>query len=130
MWISPDPVDDTLLPLKPLKLSPESFTVIEGSPAPPDRDQDLVQAAWDFAKINRLYLKVMALCRTAARWSESPAPSLAQRRQWLTHQRRAWLDAVSADPLLPEELYPEGYQGKRAYELRAAVFARVVKPSE
>jgi phenylacetic acid degradation operon negative regulatory protein len=126
VWISPDPVDGTVLPLKHLKLSPERFTVIEGRPVPPDRDHDLVEGAWDFATINLLYSKVMALCKAVSQWSESGKPTVGQRRQWLTHQRQAWLEAVSMDPLLPLELYPDSYQGKRAYELRAGTFARVV----
>ncbi|HYT60892.1 MAG TPA: hypothetical protein VEL06_12020 [Haliangiales bacterium] len=127
VWISPDPVDDTLLPLKHLKLSPESFTIIEGEPVPPDHDRDLVQAAWDFAAINRLYIKAIGLYEAAPEWSESARPSLLQRQHWLVNQRQAWLEAVSLDPLLPQRLWPDGYQGRRAFEFRTAAFGRIAK---
>ncbi len=127
VWISPDPLDHTLLPLKHLKLSPERFTVIEGQPVPPDRDRDLVQAAWDFAAINRLYSKVIALSEAVFEWSGSGKPSLVRRWQWLADQRQAWLDAVSVDPLLPDGLCPDGYQGKRAFDLRIATSGKIMK---
>ena len=125
VWISPDPVDDTLLPLKDLNLSPEMFTVIEGQPTSPDRDGTLVQAAWDFASINRLYSKAIALYEAANEWSDSARPSPVQRRQWLANQRRAWLEAVSVDPLLPRGLCPDGYQGLRAFEVRKATCGQI-----
>jgi DNA-binding transcriptional regulator PaaX len=39
-------------------------------------------------------------------------------RQWLAHEREAWLDAVSLDPLLPHRLLPATYLGREAHRVR------------
>ncbi|MBI2924280.1 MAG: hypothetical protein HYY24_01095 [Verrucomicrobia bacterium] len=127
VWISPDPVDDTLLPLKHLKLSPESYTVIEGQPVPPDCDGDLVRGGWDFLAIHRAYSKVIELCERASAPSKVKALTVTERRQWLANQRIAWLGAIALDPLLPGCLSPEGYLGQRAWEARARAFEQIVK---
>jgi phenylacetic acid degradation operon negative regulatory protein len=126
-WISPDPVDDSLLPVKHLQLSVENYTVIEGNPALPDRDEDLVRGAWNFEAINGSYANVISLCRGLQREMTSTTISLEERNRWLVRQRQAWLEAVSLDPLLPEKLWPVDYLGNRAYRLRQEVIGQMVK---
>jgi DNA-binding transcriptional regulator PaaX len=45
VWIVPDSINDACIPLRQLKLTPESLTVIEGMPTPPDTNEDIVQSA-------------------------------------------------------------------------------------
>ncbi len=127
VWISPDPVDDTLLPLMRLKLSPESLTVIEGRPTLPDRDSDLVRGSWEFGPANSAYRKVIECCGSALDQARRTSFSVAERRLWLVAQRKAWLEAVSLDPLLPEPLLPADYLGLPAWNARTTVFGRIMK---
>jgi DNA-binding transcriptional regulator PaaX len=125
VWISPDPIDNGFHPLKHLDLSPERYTVIEGRPGLPDDDDDLVRAAWDFAVINRAYADMIALCEHVR--SISTPLSLTQRQHWLAEVRQLWLKAVSLDPLLPQVLWPTGYLGRQAYQIRATTIAHMIK---
>lgn len=127
VWVSPDPVDETNLPLHRLRFSPENLTVIQGVTSPPGQDRNLVRAAWNFDAINGLYSRAIAIFRTVHEWRDVTGPSPAVRRQWLTEQRLAWQEAIAADPLLPIQLCPDDYQGKRAFEVRTAAWDRIAK---
>jgi phenylacetic acid degradation operon negative regulatory protein len=125
VWVSPDPVDDSLLPLKHLKLTPESYAVIEGRPTPPDADADLVQGAWDFASINHAYAKAINVAVEGCEMARRPGTTGAERQKWLTMQRSAWWAAVRLDPLLPASLCPTRYLGREAWQVRMEAFAGV-----
>ena len=76
--------------------------------------------------IHKLYSKVIALCDALDAGPGVGGLSVLRRRQVLVNQRSAWLEAVSADPLLPFGLCPDDYQGKRAFEVRKATYDRMV----
>jgi phenylacetic acid degradation operon negative regulatory protein len=125
VWISPDALGEEAMPLKSLKLTPESLTVIEGRPTGSDTDADLVRSAWDFERINGYYQDVLDLGRRGLELGEDRKESAAKRRQWLAAERQAWLQAMRVDPLLPEALLPLGYLGREAWKQRQAVFRRL-----
>jgi len=127
VWLTPDAIDETHFPLQDLTLTPESFTVIQGRPVPPDSDTDLVISAWDFATINKHYGRVMALASVGQGLAETGKASTAKLRRWLAAERAAWLTAISHDPLLPERLCPPEYLGERAWEKRQATFRAMAK---
>jgi phenylacetic acid degradation operon negative regulatory protein len=125
VWITPDAISEASIPLRPLKLTPESLTVIEGSPAPPDSNEGIVRAAWDFAAINRNYsaaIEAAVAGRQFARQGKS-----AEMRKWLADERAAWMTAISDDPLLPEALLPGDYLGRKAWREREITFQRLGK---
>jgi len=128
VWVSPDPVDDSRLPLRPLGLSAESYTVIEGRAASPHRDVDLTQGAWDFGEINRAYAGVIAVAREGRALAARGEVSTLERRRWLLAQREAWLAAVARDPLLPKRLCPPGYLGPEAWRTREETLSRCLAP--
>jgi phenylacetic acid degradation operon negative regulatory protein len=127
VWLSPDPLDDSLLPLRHLRLTPESFVVLESRPAPPDSDADLAKSAWDFAAVNRHYEEVMELAARGLELARASNPKPAQFRAWLAAERRAWLTAVESDPLLPAVLLPAGYLGQEAWKQRQAAFTALAQ---
>jgi DNA-binding transcriptional regulator PaaX len=127
VWLTPDAIDEAHFPLHDLKLKPESFTVIEGRPVPPDSDADLVTGAWDFAAINKKYERVMDLAAIGKELTEKSNASPAKLRQWLAAERAAWLRAISNDPLLPEGLCPPVYLGQQAWEKRQDLFRAMAK---
>jgi len=130
VWLTPDAIGEAYSPLRDLKLTPESFTVIEGRPVPPDRDIDLVISAWDFAAINKRYGRVMDLASTGQGLLETNHPDPTRLRRWLAAERAAWVSAISKDPLLPEALCPAGYLGQEAWKKRQATFHAMARTSK
>jgi DNA-binding transcriptional regulator PaaX len=50
--------------------------------------------------------------------SEAAASAL---HRWAAAEHEAWLNAVTKDPLLPQQILPSGYLGKRAWQRRKEV---------
>jgi phenylacetic acid degradation operon negative regulatory protein len=127
VWLSPDPMDEAHLPLRHLKLTPESFVVLASKPLPPDSDLDLVKAAWDFPMINRQYRRVLELAARGLELAEQPDAKPALLRSWLAAEHEAWLAAVARDPLLPVVLLPPDYLGRTAWTQRRAAFTALTR---
>jgi len=130
VWLSPDPVDDSLLPLKSLKLTPESYSVIEGRPVGSDTDADLVRSAWDFTAIDRIHARLLELSDHGMRTASSADISPATRRHWMNAYRQAWIEALSLDPLLPRSLWLPDYAGEQVWRKRGDVLTRLMRSSE
>jgi phenylacetic acid degradation operon negative regulatory protein len=126
-WVCPDPIEESRLPLRHLKLTPEAFVVLESRPVPPDSDLDLARSAWDFAAINRRYHSVLDLAARGTEMAQAPELKPAPLRQWLAAEREAWLAAMAVDPFLPEALLPPDYLGRQAWAQRQAAFSRLVE---
>ncbi|MBX3746555.1 MAG: hypothetical protein KF833_14700 [Verrucomicrobiae bacterium] len=127
VWISPDRLDTHSLPLRDLHLTPDACTVIQGRPAPPDQDADLVRSAWDFTAIDTRYRQYLRAAEQGLDLASSRDVPPAQRRKWLRFQRLVWRQALSLDPVLPSPLCPPSYLGRDAFESRAQVLARWVE---
>lgn len=121
VWIVPDAINESGIPLRQLKLTPESLTVIEGAPTPLHSNDDIVQSAWDFALINRNYKAVIELATAGRRFVRGAKP--VEMRKWLAGERTAWMEAITADPLLPEVLLPKDYLGQKAFRERRITFS-------
>lgn len=118
VWITPDPVAEqrTLLADGPVDV--ESLILLEASPAAGESDTDIVAGAWDWPAINQRYTtyqEVLLRCPRGRVNTEAAAGAL---QGWLRQERQAWMDAVQHDPLLPNSLLPEGYAGRRAWQVR------------
>jgi DNA-binding transcriptional regulator PaaX len=121
VWVVPDTINGTCIPLRQLKLTPESLTVIEGAPAPPDTNEGIVQSAWDFALINRNYEAAIELTTAGRRFVRGGKP--VEMRNWLADERTVWMEAIMNDPLLPEVLLPKDYLGQKAFRERQTTFS-------
>jgi phenylacetic acid degradation operon negative regulatory protein len=121
VWILPDTISETHIPLRRLKLTPDSLTVIEGMPTPPDTNEGIVQSAWDFALINRKYQAAIELATAGRRFVHGGKP--VEMRKWLADERSAWVEAITNDPLLPEVLLPGDYLGQKAFRERQITFS-------
>jgi DNA-binding transcriptional regulator PaaX len=98
-----------------------SLVLLEARPCAGESDADLVAAAWNFELINRNYARHQEkLDRFPPLHSDASAAAVGLHR-WLGEERAAWADAVANDPLLPEELWPAGYEGRKAWERRKAI---------
>lgn len=121
VWIVPDRINATGIPLHQIKVTPESLTIIEGAPTPPDTNEDIVQSAWDFTFINHHYKAAIELATTGRRFVHGG--KAVEMRKWLADERTAWMSAISYDPLLPEELLPKNYLGQKALRERQVTFS-------
>jgi len=124
VWITPDAVHGEREILAGGQVNVESLLLLEARPAAGESDAEIVDGAWDFARINRLYsrhLEVLGRCPAGELADAGAAKSL---RRWAADEREAWLAAVQADPLLPERLLPAEYLGCQAWERRKSVLKR------
>ncbi len=105
----------------------ESFAVFEGRPVHQFTDAEVVAGAWDFAALGERYDRYHAhldrLPRRAAKTKEWRAGLLA----WTRKEKELWDAAMRADPLLPAQLLPPGYEGREAWKRRAEVWVEVGK---
>ncbi len=114
VWISPrvPPCAEGLLKKSGDDCSHLILLEAESRGTAPDRA--MVQAAWNFSKINTRY--------HVHRKILSQLPKKAASREvlldWGIEENAAWLDAVRNDPLLPTDLLPPGYAGRTAWEQR------------
>jgi phenylacetic acid degradation operon negative regulatory protein len=117
VWISPDSTDALRTRLAGATLAVETLTLLDAHPCGGESNQDLVQGAWDFQRINRGY---EAYCDFIQRRpaQRSHAVSRAAWTRWLDREWQAWKRAVRSDPLLPDALLPADYRGKEAFALR------------
>ncbi|PYI86030.1 MAG: hypothetical protein DME26_09745 [Verrucomicrobia bacterium] len=126
VWLTPDATAEAHFPLQPLKLTPDSFTVIEGRPLAPDSDADIVASAWDFAAINQRYQSAIEVASAGRELVKERHATAAQLRSWLAMEREEWLKAILQDPLLPQALLPASYLGQKAWKEREAVFSAMI----
>jgi DNA-binding transcriptional regulator PaaX len=105
----------------------KSLILLEARPSAGESDEEIVAGAWDFAEINRRYAEHLQVLSDRPR-SRLGDPSAAQAfRKWATQERAAWLEAIAADPLLPEVLLPRDYLGRKAWQARTRVLGHAAK---
>ncbi len=124
VWITPHSMAAEIEALRGAKADVESLVLLEARPCAGETDAEIVTGSWDFEFINRRYQRHLDIlkARPAGRLS-SPGQAKAMHR-WAETEREAWIKAVRADPLLPRELLPPGYLGKRAWARRIETLGR------
>jgi phenylacetic acid degradation operon negative regulatory protein len=118
VWITPDPMPAERDLLAGGVTNVESLILLEARPCAGESDAEIVAGAWDFPFINARYneyLQVLA-GRPASKLNDDA--SAKKFRRWLQRERAAWEEAVSVDPLLPEQLLPASYRGRAAWQAR------------
>lgn len=120
-WISPDRVETLRRRIAGLKIDVGALTFFDARPCGGESDADLVQGAWNFARINQRYEQYLEVLRNRPRWYEQDAWS-----RWLQVEWKAWVRAVRSDPLLPSRLLPPGYPGKAAWAERIEVLRSII----
>lgn len=115
VWIHPDPVDDLTDALREFREDVESLTLLEANCCAGYTNEAIVRGAWNFDDINNGYRNHLLLLESAPlKTSATPAELL----RYLREERRAWLDATLADPLLPRPLLPTDYLGETVWQQR------------
>ena len=127
VWISPDPLSGEREILSGGKIVVESLMLLEAKPCGGESDEEIVAGAWDFRAINDHYMKYLAVLeqRPADNVLEEPAGKAL--RQWAARERAAWLSAMTPDPLLPAELLPKDYLGRKAWRARRKILGELAR---
>ena len=121
VWITPDALEEERQILVGGKVDVESLILLDARPCAGESDREIVKGAWDFERINLRYaqhLKILDDRPAQALRNEAAANALLH---WGAAERKAWLEAVSNDPLLPERILPSEYLGQRAWRRRIKV---------
>ncbi|MSU33582.1 MAG: hypothetical protein EXS36_00405 [Pedosphaera sp.] len=121
VWIQPDPLTEERQVLGGGKINVKSLILLEARPGAGESDAEIVAGAWDFERINRLYsqhLKTLFERPVGVLRSDAAAKALLR---WAAAERKAWLAAVTYDPMLPDPILPPGYLGEQAWQQRVAV---------
>jgi phenylacetic acid degradation operon negative regulatory protein len=121
VWITPDPPTEERPILGDGKIDVESLLLLEGRPCAGESDAEIVAGAWDFETINRRYARHLRVLdqRPGSAMRNDATPKALLR--WAAEERKAWLEAVTCDPLLPSRILPSEYLGPRAWRRRVEV---------
>jgi len=88
-------------------------------------DERMVAGAWDFEGINEGYRELLAvLDRFPSLPRPCPRPAF---EEWTAAERTAWTAALAPDPLLPGELLPKDYLGRRTWNRRKQILAEAAR---
>jgi phenylacetic acid degradation operon negative regulatory protein len=115
VWISPHPLPDGRELDAQTRIDVKSMVIFVGRPCAGETDQEIVSGAWDFVDINRRYARCLEILKRGPSLRDSNADGF---RDWIRQEWRAWLWAVSVDPLLPKSLLPNGYLGQEVWKRR------------
>lgn len=121
VWIHTDPLTDLAKALDDFRDDVESLTIIDAQCCAGYSNAAIVRGAWDFDEINKRYAAYLdRFGRRLPSLAGQPS-GFARASQWLRSERIAWTHAFSLDPLLPRVLWPRGYQGEAAWQLRRRI---------
>jgi len=115
VWVSPHSLAERELLRAGVHTNVESILFLEARPSAGETDEEIVAGAWDFEAINRGYARHQRVLEAHPATAFRNAADADVFRKWAEKERTAWLDAVRADPLLPERLWPTDYLGQVAW---------------
>jgi phenylacetic acid degradation operon negative regulatory protein len=121
VWISPDPLEEEHRALAGGAINVESLILLEARAIAGESPEQIVVGAWDFDGINERYSRYLKVLGAAPRRIRNDKTSAIKLFQWLSQERKSWLNAVTKDPLLPSRLLPANYLGQKAWRWRAKV---------
>ena len=93
-----------------------------------ETDRQMVLAGWDFKRINQRYKKLSAVLDELKVVQRSTSPPEAL-RQWTEAEHQASNAALRIDPLLPTELLPHNYLGRKVWHKRVSVLKQAARIS-
>jgi len=86
-----------------------------------------VRKAWNFNRINRIQEHYILHANENLALLERSSATPSELMQLLRMENQAYSQAMSIDPLLPEELHPKDYAGKRVFEIRRRLIKRIIE---
>lgn len=123
VWISPSAFGSMIEDLRGIKVDGGSLTLMEGSPVAGETPADLVRSAWNFERIHRSWSELSDHLDGGKMPSGERSDKVLV--EWLAHERRLVRRCLALDPLLPTELLPEGYPGRKVWKQRGDMLAKL-----
>ncbi|MCF7675798.1 MAG: hypothetical protein K9N23_21715 [Akkermansiaceae bacterium] len=123
VWISPDPMTELAAQLRAMPVNAESLMLLEAVPCGGESAPDMVQAAWDFKRIDLAWETLGSHLKQAPDRDEMQLPEAFQR--WSAKEREILQRCLRLDPLLPNALLPPGYPGKEVWNQRRKVIQTI-----
>jgi phenylacetic acid degradation operon negative regulatory protein len=120
-WISPDPLAEQRRILGNGKISVKSLLLLEAHFCAGESDTDIVASAWDFDRITHRYARHLSILEEHPSGAVQTRATAKTLLHWAAAERKAWIEAVTSDPLLPAPLLPPGYLGQQAWRRRLEV---------
>lgn len=118
VWIRPDPVKDVTEAVQDFRNNAESFTILQSRCVTGFSDAALVRAAWAFGTIREGYEGYLQFVASACLQLKEGQPHPRDLFGLLRDERLRWSAAFQADPLLPRVLWPDDYNGEKAWRGR------------
>ena len=100
-----------------------ALILLDARPAGGETDAQIVQGAWRFEEINGAYSDYLEILDEFPDRSLTDTAAAKNLQRWAAAERDSWLNAVSKDPLLPEQLLPHDYLGRKAWRKKVRVLA-------
>jgi len=95
--------------------------LLDAQPCAGESDTEIVEAAWNFQRINQCYRRLMKILDERPDGMLRSEVEVKAMSRWASAERKAWLNAITNDPLLPKRLLPPGYLGQSAWQRRVEV---------
>ena len=121
VWLSPRPMDSINGLIRKATPGLASLSLMECRQLPGESNAEVVKSAWDYSKINAnydAYIRHLSQCRA------NRIPGKADR--FIAEEKQLWETALKHDPLLPKQLSPKGYLGRRAWRLRKRKLPKIM----
>ena len=125
VWITPDPMPDLAAHLRAMAVNAAGLVILEAAPYGGESAADMVQAAWDFKRINFAWDSLGSHLKVVPDRSETGQRQAFE--SWSAKERELLKDCLRVDPLLPSPLLPPDYRGKAVWSQRRGVVQRVAK---
>lgn len=121
-WVRPHPLDAHAEHLRQRTGTAGSITFLEARAACGDQAADIVTKAWDFARLRSWHGDYL---EHLARLPCPGTPGIDRNLlEWGRLEKQRWEHCLAHDPLLPRELWPDGYLGETAWKARLETLAR------
>lgn len=113
VWISPRSMDSINDLVRKATPGLASLSLMECRLLRGQSNAEVVKATWDYSRINAGYdAYIQHLSQHRGGWIPADAD------RFIAEEKRLWEIALKHDPLLPKQLVPSGYLGKKAWRLR------------
>jgi phenylacetic acid degradation operon negative regulatory protein len=124
VWIAPDPMTEMAAQLRAMVVNAAGLVLLEASPCGGESAADMVQAAWDFKRIDLAWEALAAHLKLVPDGGETQAHQAFQR--WSAKERELLQRCLRLDPLLPASLLPSGYRGTKVWKQRGDAIQNLV----
>ncbi len=124
VWLSPDPVDAIGKQLRGDR-HPASLLLFEGRTVGGEKPAEMVGEAWDFEGIDLKWGELANLLEQGKSFLSGEPVNADAWHQWAAAEQGSWKTVLESDPLLPDELLPRSYRGRKIWKQRLEFWSKL-----